>query len=116
MKSFKVNRILSVLICVVSFASGSVGQTSSESAVEQKKPNIIFILADDLGYGDVSAYNEHSKIQTKNIDRLANSGVRFTDAHTSSAVCMCIGMEFLQEGIIGDPLSNNMFYMAIVKP
>lgn len=50
-------------------------------------PNIVFILADDLGYGDISAYNESSKIQTANIDRLASEGVMFTDAHTSSAVC-----------------------------
>jgi arylsulfatase A-like enzyme len=51
------------------------------------KPNIIFILADDLGYGDVSCFNENSKISTPNIDKLASQGVRFTDAHTSSAVC-----------------------------
>ncbi len=51
------------------------------------KPNIVFILADDLGYGDVSSFNENSKIQTPNIDQLARQGVRFTDAHTSSAVC-----------------------------
>ena len=51
------------------------------------KPNIVFILADDLGYGDVSCYNENSKINTRNIDKLAAQGVRFTDAHTSSAVC-----------------------------
>lgn len=52
-----------------------------------QKPNIIFILADDLGYGDVSSYNENSKIQTTNIDKLAAEGIMFTDAHTSSAVC-----------------------------
>jgi arylsulfatase A-like enzyme len=51
------------------------------------KPNIVYILADDLGYGDVSCYNENSKINTRNIDKLATQGVRFTDAHTSSAVC-----------------------------
>lgn len=50
-------------------------------------PNIVYILADDLGYGDVSAFNENSKLQTEHIDRLARQGVRFTDAHTSSAVC-----------------------------
>ncbi len=50
------------------------------------KPNIIFILADDLGYGDVSSYNTNSGIITANIDRLAADGVMFTDAHTSSAV------------------------------
>jgi arylsulfatase A len=54
---------------------------------EVKKPNIIFILADDLGYGDVSALNENSKIKTVNIDRLVSQGVSFTDAHSSSAVC-----------------------------
>ena len=50
-------------------------------------PNIVYILADDLGYGDVSALNEHSMIQTINIDRLAQEGVVFSDAHSSSAVC-----------------------------
>jgi arylsulfatase A-like enzyme len=52
-----------------------------------KKPNIIYILADDLGYGDVSAYNPQSKISTPNIDRLASQGIRFTDAHSPCAVC-----------------------------
>ena len=50
-------------------------------------PNIVYILADDLGYGDVSAYNESGRIATPHIDQLARQGVRFTDAHTSSAVC-----------------------------
>jgi arylsulfatase A len=51
------------------------------------RPNIIVILADDLGYGDVSAYNPGSKIPTPNLDRLAKEGMRFTDGHTSSGVC-----------------------------
>lgn len=51
-----------------------------------EKVNIIYILADDLGYGDISALNPQSKIQTPNIDRLANSGIKFTDAHSSSSV------------------------------
>ncbi|MBX9654071.1 arylsulfatase [bacterium] len=51
-------------------------------------PNIVLILADDLGYGDVHCYNpERCKIPTPNIDRLAAEGMRFTDAHSSSAVC-----------------------------
>jgi len=53
----------------------------------QSKPNIIYILTDDLGYGDVSAFNSKSKIQTPNIDKLASEGMKFTDAHTSSSVC-----------------------------
>ncbi len=50
-------------------------------------PNILFILADDLGYGDVSCYNAQSKAPTPNIDRLARDGMRFTDAHSPSTVC-----------------------------
>ena len=54
----------------------------------QEKPNIIFILTDDLGYGDVHALNpKRGKIATPHIDRLAKQGMTFTDAHTSSSVC-----------------------------
>ena len=57
-------------------------------ALAAVKPNIIIILADDLGYGDVKCYNpERGKIPTPHIDRLASQGMRFTDAHTSSGVC-----------------------------
>ncbi|MEK7992755.1 MAG: arylsulfatase, partial [Planctomycetota bacterium] len=49
--------------------------------------NIVFILADDLGYGDVGCYNPASKVPTPNIDRLAAEGIVFTDAHSSSTVC-----------------------------
>ena len=52
-----------------------------------EKPNIIFILADDMGYGDCSINNPESKIPTPNIDRLAKAGVRFTDAHSAASVC-----------------------------
>ncbi len=50
-------------------------------------PNIIFILCDDLGYGDVRCLNPEGKIATPNMDRLAAGGMAFTDAHTTSAVC-----------------------------
>ncbi|MFR9554233.1 MAG: sulfatase-like hydrolase/transferase, partial [Rikenellaceae bacterium] len=53
-------------------------------ATEQNKPNIIVILADDMGYGDVSAYGS-STISTPNIDRLANEGVSFTNGYATSA-------------------------------
>lgn len=53
---------------------------------KQKHPNIIFILADDMGYGDVSYMDPNSKIKTKNLDRMASEGVVFTDAHSSSSV------------------------------
>lgn len=56
-------------------------------AAEPTRPNIVYILADDLGYGDPGCYNSKSKIATPNIDRLATEGMRFTDAHSPSAVC-----------------------------
>ncbi|MCY4561017.1 MAG: arylsulfatase [Flavobacteriaceae bacterium] len=53
----------------------------------ESKPNIIYILADDLGYGDLSSFNPNGKIKTPHLDELASQGMKFTDAHTSSSVC-----------------------------
>lgn len=59
----------------------------SESAAGQR-PNIVVILCDDLGYGDVRCLNpERGKIPTPHIDRLASQGMIFTDAHSGSSVC-----------------------------
>ncbi len=58
------------------------------SAAEPAKPNIVYILCDDLGYGDVQCLNpERGKIATPQMDKLAAQGMTFTDAHTSSSVC-----------------------------
>ncbi|WP_252736839.1 MULTISPECIES: arylsulfatase [unclassified Psychrosphaera] len=61
---------------------------SSQQAQNQggKQPNVVFIFADDLGYGDLSSYGA-TKLETPNIDKLAKQGVKFTDAHSASAVC-----------------------------
>lgn len=53
----------------------------------ERKPNVIYILADDMGYGDVSALNENCAFKTPNFDEMAEHGVAFTDAHATSAVC-----------------------------
>lgn len=68
----------------ISFIIGLIIATSLEA---QGKPNIIFILADDLGYGDVKCFNPSGKIATPNLDRLALEGMKFTDAHSSSSIC-----------------------------
>lgn len=70
-------------------ALAGYGLMAFASACQMKtdqKPNIIFILADDLGYGDISALNPHSKIQTPNVDTLCNDGMYFTEAHSNSSV------------------------------
>ena len=51
-------------------------------------PNIVFILADDMGIGDCTIYNPQSKIPTPNIDRIAKEGVRFMDAHSAGSICV----------------------------
>lgn len=61
---------------------------AKDSSAKVVPPNIVFILADDMGYGDVHALNpERCKIKTPNLDRLANQGMVFTDAHSGSSVC-----------------------------
>jgi arylsulfatase A-like enzyme len=63
--------------------------TSAEplAAAAPSRPNIVYILADDLGYGDPGCYIPESRIPTPNMDQLAREGLRFTDAHAPSAVC-----------------------------
>ena len=75
--------LVTVIVFAVSWTAASAADTDSKS-----KPNIVVILADDLGYGDVQCYNpERGKIPTPHIDRLASQGMQFTDAHSSSGVC-----------------------------
>ncbi len=62
--------------------AASLGQ-----AAVAAKPNIVFVLADDMGFGDVQALNARSKVPTPNLNRLAGQGMTFTDAHSPSAVC-----------------------------
>lgn len=64
----------------------ATGLTLSAAAQKNNQPNIIFILADDLGYGDLSGLNKAGKIKTPHLDELAQNSVVFNDAHSSSAV------------------------------
>jgi arylsulfatase A-like enzyme len=73
------------LLFFQAFSPALTAQTVASNSSEF--PNIVYILADDLGYGDISCYNENSRLQTHNVDQLAHEGLLFTDAHTSSAVC-----------------------------
>jgi arylsulfatase A len=59
----------------------------ADAATTSVKPNVLYILADDMGWGDMDVYNEHSAIPTPHCNALAREGMRFTDMHASSAVC-----------------------------
>ena len=73
---------------VLSVAALAMGGTFSLYArPDSQLPNIVFILADDLGYGDVGCYNSDSRVPTPNLDQFASEGMRFTDAHSPSTVC-----------------------------
>ena len=82
------------------------------AAVAVERPNIVLVLADDLGYGDVSCYNPAAKFKTPHVDRLATQGTRFTDVHTPTSVCtptrygILTGRHSwrtkLQRGVLGD--------------
>ncbi len=79
-------RLLGALLAPMLLAPG-VSALAQASSTTPEKPNIIFILADDLGYGDVQCLNPEGKIATPNMDRIAREGMTFTDAHSGSAVC-----------------------------
>ncbi|HBO46160.1 MAG TPA: hypothetical protein DD670_19995 [Planctomycetaceae bacterium] len=66
---------------------GFLALIAGSSAWAAERPNVIIILADDMGWGDPGCYNSESKIPTPNVDRLAAQGMRFTDAHAPTAVC-----------------------------
>lgn len=76
-------RIIKTL-CLVALVSGS----AASHAAATDTPNIILILVDDLGYGDIAAYNEQSKIKTPHLDKLAAQGMRFSDAHAAGSTCV----------------------------
>lgn len=75
-------KLVLLMVCIV-----VLGGCSSEEEISEA-PNVVFIMADDLGYGDIAAYNSDSQIPTPHIDRLVEQGRQFTDAHASAAVCI----------------------------
>ena len=88
MKTFYMKRIFALLFvsALMLLACGEKSQ-NERTETENKPPNIIFVLADDLGYGDIATFNSAGGIPTPHIDKMAEEGMKFTDAHTSSSVC-----------------------------
>ena len=74
--------IILIALSLSLYTCGNQKKTSSSGL-----PNIVFIMADDMGYGDPGCYNSESLIPTPNIDKLASEGIMFTDAHSPSSVC-----------------------------
>jgi arylsulfatase A-like enzyme len=74
------------LIGVLAGATSSTARAQPDREPDRTRPNIVIILADDIGYGDLSCYGA-TKVKTPNLDKLATQGMRFTDAHCAAAVC-----------------------------
>mgnify|MGYP001791648264 FL=1 len=85
--SIKALQLISTLLLMTACSSEQSSSASEKETIpEEISPNIILIYTDDVGYGDVSSYGA-TEITTPNIDRLAEEGIQFTDAHTTSATC-----------------------------
>ena len=84
------SRVVAVLVLAtaIGYALPAIADDADAGSERTSLPNIVLIMADDMGYGDLSCYNSDSKIATHNIDRLAEQGVRFTDAHSPGALCV----------------------------
>ena len=83
-KTLVMTSLLSVSAVTTQVSAAGIG-AKDLSALQQ--PNIVYILADDMGLGDTTSFNPNGKIATPNLDRLANAGMKFTNVHTSSSVC-----------------------------
>ncbi|WP_146513989.1 sulfatase family protein [Rubripirellula amarantea] len=83
--STTVNLIIAVIAVILGFDCQHA--VAEEVPTSGTRPNILILYADDLGFGDLSCYNDHGKIPTPNLDRLASQGIRFTDGHSSSGIC-----------------------------
>ncbi|SDD03884.1 Arylsulfatase A [Niabella drilacis] len=83
------DRRVSLIVLFVLLLTGSLDQVAAQganSAKAPRKPNIIYILADDMGYGDLSCYGQQ-RFQTPNIDRIARDGIQFMQHYAGTAVC-----------------------------
>ncbi len=76
-----------ILIFLIGILSWSCSENKSKN-ITKGSPNILIILADDMGYGDPVSFNPNSKMSTPNIDRLATEGMRFTNAHAAGTWCI----------------------------
>ena len=89
---FGTNLFLQLAI-LLTFSTYGFAQTSSQPRNDEAKteasvlPNIVIIYADDLGFGDLSCYNQKCAYKTPRLDQMAREGIRFTDAHSPSTIC-----------------------------
>ena len=82
----KALKFLFIFVLIISCKSNK-DIKKQDASIKKNAPNIVYILADDMGYGDLSSLNPKSGIQTPHMDKMLKEGVHFTEAHTNSSVC-----------------------------
>lgn len=102
----------------LALCAGSTLQTAQAAA--DKRPNLVIILADDLGYGDLAVYG-HQIVKTPNIDKLAQDGVRFTDYYAPAPLCspshagLLTGRMPFRTGIRSGSRKGKMWHWAVMS-
>ncbi len=110
---FMRNKLLVLFVII----SGGILASCTPGAKEAERiPNILFILADDMGYGDLSSYNSQSKITTPNINKLAENGIRFTNAHAPGAWCVPSRYGLLTGRYPGRLADLNQRQRSLIRP
>ncbi len=99
---YLLHKITTLIIVTTSLSYGICHVFADNLADSQCRPNIVLILADDLGWGSVGCYGaDPALVQTPRLDRLAAEGRRFTDASTTSSVCSPTRYSLLTGAIVG---------------
>src|SRR5438128_2127420 len=80
------SRLVCIALSICALLATATSRAAETTPAPQTKPNVIFILSDDLGYGDLGCYGQ-TKIKTPNIDQLAREGMRFTQCYAGNPVC-----------------------------
>jgi arylsulfatase A len=120
-KAFNSRLIMVEGLFVIGF-TGIQCSTPSETVKDiPSKPNIVFIFADDMGYGDVSALNEAARTHTPAIDKLLSEGMSFTEAHASASVCTpsrygLLTGRYAFRSEIGAATGLNGFHQSVIEP
>jgi len=118
------SKFLSFIVSISFFISGCNSDMNTNINAHptlHKQPNIIYIMADDMGYGDIGVYGQ-TKIKTPNIDQLANDGMRFTQHYAGSTVCgpsrasLLTGLHSGHSPIRGNPKWTNSGTPVDLKP
>ena len=102
--------IRTVVFCLLFLLGLPVFSQSSRQQLKTK-PNVIYIYADDLGYGELGSYGQQ-KIKTPNLDRLAKEGMRFTQHYTSTPVCAPVATSH-KRTVLSTPLVANVLLSGL---